>query len=186
MVLTKKQQYSTLSTIHLHHHHGLTWRSNSSQQDGIPHHLRRRYHQPYEDYCRTVPQLFPMVFDRKQIKSINLTQIQTVHPRLISYMDLRWYSFDWYATLGLPNEDTTIYVLQYQYGAWVNNNHKTIRLKFDITGDKHIFNPKITKSIFIHYKKYRAGLPIHHHPNEPLIMSVQSTCPIWYYDLTHM
>ena len=34
--------------------------------------------------------------------------------------------------------------------------------------------------------QYRADLPIHHHPNEPLIMSVQSTCPIWYYDLTHM
>ena len=26
--------------------------------------------------------------------------------------------------------------------------------------------------------QYRADLPIHHHPNEPLIMSVQSTCPI--------
>ena len=24
----------------------------------------------------------------------------------------------------------------------------------------------------------RAGLPIHHHPNEPLVMSVQSTCLI--------
>lgn len=55
-------------------------------------------------------------------------------------MDLRWYSFDWYATLGLPNEDTTIYVLQYQYGRWVNNRQKTIRLKFDISGDEHIFN----------------------------------------------
>ena len=34
--------------------------------------------------------------------------------------------------------------------------------------------------------QYRVDLPIHHHPNEPLVMSIQSTCPIWYYDLTHM
>ena len=26
--------------------------------------------------------------------------------------------------------------------------------------------------------QYRVDLPIHHHPNEPLVMSVQSTCPI--------
>ena len=60
-------------------------------------------------------------------------------------MDLRWYSFDWYATLGLPNEDTTIYVLQYQYGQWVGNAEKKIRLKFDITGDEHIFNHYTTR-----------------------------------------
>jgi hypothetical protein len=52
-------------------------------------------------------------------------------------MDLRWYSFDWYASLGLPNEDTTIYVLQYQYGEWTSNNHRRIKLTFDVTGDEH-------------------------------------------------
>jgi len=54
-------------------------------------------------------------------------------------MNLRWYSFDWYAGLGLPNEDTTIYALKYQYGAWTNNRHRRINLKFDITGDSHTF-----------------------------------------------
>jgi hypothetical protein len=48
-------------------------------------------------------------------------------------MDLRWYSFDWYAALGLPNEDITINVLKYQYGDWMRDDHLRIRLQFDIT-----------------------------------------------------
>ena len=104
---------------------------------------------PYEDYCRSVPQLFPMIFNvemaRQQIKDINSTPIQAVRPGLIGYMDLRWYSFDWYATLGLPNEDTTLYVLQYQYEQWVGNAEKKIRLKFDITGEEHIFSHYTTR-----------------------------------------
>ena len=64
----------------------------------------------------------------------------TVRPGLIGYMDLRWYSFDWYATLGLPDEDTILYVLKYQYGDWLRDDHLRIRLQFDITGDRHIFN----------------------------------------------
>jgi hypothetical protein len=31
------------------------------------------------------------------------------------------------------------------------------------------------------------SLPIHHHPKEPLVMSIQyTTCLIWYYYVTHM
>ena len=99
---------------------------------------------PYEQYCRSVPQLYPLVFTVEvaaaQIADINKTEIETVRPGLIGYMDLRWYSFDWYATLGLPNEDTTLYVLQYKYGDWLRNDHLRIRLQFDVTGDRHIFN----------------------------------------------
>ena len=32
----------------------------------------------------------------------------------------------------------------------------------------------------------RAGLPMYHHPKEPLVMSIQSTCLVWYYYVTHM
>ena len=72
--------------------------------------------------------------------AINRQRIQTVRPGLIGYMDLRWYSFDWYAQLGLPDEDTKTYVLQYRYGDWVQDNEQSIRVTFDITGDQHIFN----------------------------------------------
>ena len=63
-----------------------------------------------------------------------------MRPALIGYMDLRWFSFDWYATLGLPNEDTTIYVLKYRYGDWTHENHRKIRIKFDITGTEYTIN----------------------------------------------
>ena len=55
-------------------------------------------------------------------------------------MDLRWFSFDWYAGLNLPDEDTTVYVLKYRYGDYTNDNQFKIRIKFDITGDEYILN----------------------------------------------
>jgi hypothetical protein len=99
---------------------------------------------PYEEYCRSIPQLYSMIFTVKvaatQMSTINRQAIDGVRPGLIGYMDLRWYSFDWYAQLGLPNEDTTIYVLQFRYGDWVHDDHRKIRVIFTITGDQHIFN----------------------------------------------
>ena len=69
---------------------------------------------PYEHYCRSIPQLRPLILKvaeaTNQAKTIDMQPIETVRPGLIGYMDLRWYSFDWYAGLGLPDEDTTIYV----------------------------------------------------------------------------
>jgi hypothetical protein len=55
-------------------------------------------------------------------------------------MDLRWFSFDWYATLGLPNEETTTYVLKYRYGDWTHENRRKICIKFDITGTEYTRN----------------------------------------------
>ena len=99
---------------------------------------------PYEEYCRSIPQLRPLVLVVKlanqQMAAINRQRINTVRPGLIGYMDLRWYSFDWYAQLGLPDEDLKTYVLQYRYGDWVRDNELSIRVTFDITGDQHIFN----------------------------------------------
>jgi hypothetical protein len=80
--------------------------------------------------------VFTVAVASAQIAAINRTGIETVRPGFIGYMDLRWYTFDWYATLGLPDEDTTtIYVLKYQYGDWFRDDHLRIRLQFDITGD---------------------------------------------------
>jgi hypothetical protein len=99
---------------------------------------------PYEEYCRSIPQLYSMIFTVKvaaaQMSTINRQAIDGVRPGLIGYMDLRWYTFDWYAQLGLPNEGTTIYVLQFRYGDWVHDDHRKIRVIFTITGDQHIFN----------------------------------------------
>lgn len=50
---------------------------------------------PYDQYCRSVPQLYPTVFTvaiaTAQIAVINLTGIEIVRPGLIGF---RWHSFD--------------------------------------------------------------------------------------------
>ena len=74
----------------------------------------------YELYCRSIPQLRPMVLAvvlaNREAGRINHEPIMIVRPRMIGYMALRWFSFDWYAELGLPDEDTTTYQLKYRYG----------------------------------------------------------------------
>ena len=99
---------------------------------------------PYEGYVRSIPQLRPLLLtvalSNKQAAITNRTPILIVRPALIGYMDLRWFSFDWYATLGLPNEDTTTYVLKYRYGDWTHENHRKIRIKFDITDTEYTIN----------------------------------------------
>jgi hypothetical protein len=74
----------------------------------------------YEEYCRSIPQPYSMIFTVKmtaaQMNTINRQAIDGVRPGLIGYMDFRWYFFDWYAELGLPDEDTTTYELQFRYG----------------------------------------------------------------------
>ena len=99
---------------------------------------------PYERYVHSIPQLRPLLLtvalSNKQAAITNRAPILIVRPVLIGYMDLRWFSFDWYATLGLPNEDTTTYVLKYRYDDWTHKNHRKIRIKFDITGTKYTMN----------------------------------------------
>ena len=99
---------------------------------------------PYEPYCRTVPQLRPMVLtvllSNAEALCINHQPIIIVRPRMIGYMDLRWFPFDWYAGLSFPDEDTTTYVLKYRYGDYTNDNQFKIRIKFDITGDEYVLN----------------------------------------------
>lgn len=97
-----------------------------------------------KDLFDSHPQLRSLVFIldvvNKQMTTVNKQGIHTVRPGLIGYMDLRRYSFDWYAQLGFLDEDTTTYVLQYRYGDWVQDNHHKIRVTFTVTGAKHIFN----------------------------------------------
>ncbi len=99
---------------------------------------------PYERYVRSIPQLRPLLLtvalSNKQAAITNRAPILIIRPALIGYMDLRWFSFDWYATLGLPNEDTTTYVLKYRYGDWTHENYRKIRIKFDITGTVYTIN----------------------------------------------
>ena len=58
--------------------------------------------------------IFTVKVAAAQMSTINRQAIDGVRPGLIGYMDLRWYTFDWYAQLGLPN---TMKAPQYMYSS---------------------------------------------------------------------
>jgi hypothetical protein len=57
------------------------------------------------------------------------------------------------------------------------NDKTEVELSFELQDQRRKLQDHICDS-WIAVIQYRVDLPIHHHPNEPLVMSVQSTCPI--------
>ena len=64
---------------------------------------------PYESYCRSLPQLHPLLtsvsISAIEIKRIKNTAISLVVPGDVVYVDLRSYGYEWYSTLNLPDAD---------------------------------------------------------------------------------
>ena len=109
---------------------------------------------PYEIYCRSLPQLHPLLttvsISAIEIKRIKNTVISLVAPGDIVYVDLRSYGFDWYSTLNLPDSDYSNYVVQLTYTSWYNSKH------LKINGIVPIFNEDFSNSAalsadFVHY-----------------------------------
>ena len=86
--------------------------------------------QPYEHFCRSKPELFPIIYDlktaSKHISSLKKTPITSVKPRDIVYVDLRCYGSTWYQSLALPDKDHINYLVEYQYTKWLNRLHTKI------------------------------------------------------------
>jgi hypothetical protein len=76
----------------------------------------------YEDFCRSKPPLFPLIFrlneTRRQIATLNKTPITSVKVGDQVFVDLRSYNDLWYQALKLPNCDTLTYVVVYHYLRW--------------------------------------------------------------------
>ena len=81
----------------------------------------------YEVYCKSLPQLSPLVTNKKEsdilIKAINSTPITAVGPNTPIFLDLRAIGAGRYEALNLPDSDFTTYVLEGKYTAWNNSNH---------------------------------------------------------------
>ena len=86
----------------------------------------------YELYCKSLPQLSPLVTNKKEsdilIKAINSTPITAVGPNTPIFLDLRAIGAGWYEALNLPDNDFTTYVVEGKYTAWNNSNHTSIQL----------------------------------------------------------
>jgi len=87
--------------------------------------------QPYEYFCRSRSELFPIIFDlktaTKQLSILKKTLITAVKPNDIVYVDLRCYSSSWYQTLPLPDKDHITYLIKYKYTKWLNKTHTKIQ-----------------------------------------------------------
>jgi len=86
---------------------------------------------PYEDYCRSKPELHILVYDLKEAREMETrlkrTPITSVTPGDEVYVDLRSWGPGWYSKLDLPDKDHLTYVVKLQYTNWAN----TKRLKLD-------------------------------------------------------
>jgi hypothetical protein len=75
--------------------------------------------QQYETYCRSLPQLFPLVVLHKEalqlMKILNRTPITVVVAGQTAYLDIRAIGAGWYEGLHLPNSDYASYVVPMIY-----------------------------------------------------------------------
>lgn len=82
----------------------------------------------YETYCRSIPCLYPLIFNLKEanshIKAIKMRDITSVAPGDTVYVLLRWYNHIWYDSLPLPDLFDKDYLLEFKYVAWTKRNSK--------------------------------------------------------------
>jgi hypothetical protein len=92
---------------------------------------------PYENFCRSQPPLFPLIFTvaeaKRRIAEINAKPITEVQPGDKVFVDLRSRGNAWYQGLGLPRCDELTYVLPCKYGPFYGRNERKIRLFFELT-----------------------------------------------------
>jgi hypothetical protein len=87
--------------------------------------------QPYEYFCRSRSELFPLIYDLKtasqQISALKKTPITSVKPGNIVLVDVRCYGSAWYKGLPLPDKEHITYVVEYKYTKWLNKIHTKIQ-----------------------------------------------------------
>jgi hypothetical protein len=84
----------------------------------------------YETFCRSLPQLFPLITLLKEslslIKDINTTPITCIAPLTTVYMDIRAFGAGWYDGMNFPDAYSTSYIVKLTYTAWHNLSHTRI------------------------------------------------------------
>jgi hypothetical protein len=82
--------------------------------------------QQFETFCNARSELYLLLFSAAEastmMAAINRTNISEVAPGSNVFVNLRFFGFEWYNSLGLPNSDTINYVVAFTYMRWY---HKT-------------------------------------------------------------
>jgi len=98
----------------------------------------------YENFCRSRPELSPLIYsaaDALKLKQeLNKKPITGVSPGQSAYVDIRYYSSEWYAQLGLPDPDHHSYVVKFDYTEWANKKHTKIWATCELLDEVHQVN----------------------------------------------
>ena len=85
---------------------------------------------PYEEYCRSKPPLFQLVYTinvaKQEAARLNKLPITEVSPGDLVYVDLRWYGAEWYRQINLPDKDFKTYVVVFRYERLASQNRKIV------------------------------------------------------------
>jgi hypothetical protein len=85
---------------------------------------------PFETYCRSNFELYPLLFTaaaaKTWIKEINQKPITEIKPGDTAYVNLRSYGSAWYDALQLPSQPGRRYVIAYKYGSFSNSSKRKI------------------------------------------------------------
>jgi hypothetical protein len=99
---------------------------------------------PYEDYVRSVPELFPLLYRVKEAKAIisdiNKSPILHIEKGDKFFVDIRYYGADWYEALNLPNKHEVTYVAEHVYGR-INANRLKAEVICPILNRQFLANP---------------------------------------------
>jgi hypothetical protein len=100
---------------------------------------------PYEDYCRSNPELDDLLHDADKVghehDRIRQVPITEVEPGLTVYVNIRYFGFDEYdATVPLHNKFHTRYVLPFVYKKWAGTRHLTLDGFFPLLGERLLYN----------------------------------------------
>jgi hypothetical protein len=92
--------------------------------------------QQYESFCDSHRQLKLLLFSsEKALRMIHAKQTQKiteVQPGDIVYVNIRWYSEDWFQQLDLPDMFVIQYVVAFKFIDWSNNAHTKIHGVCDV------------------------------------------------------
>ena len=76
----------------------------------------------FEEFVYSEPQLFPLRFNAadapKRVTAMKREPIRDIALHDVFYLDLRYWGYEWFDALDLPNAYSTTYVVPCEYVAW--------------------------------------------------------------------
>jgi hypothetical protein len=115
--------------------------------------------QAYETFVRARPALSPLLYskevaDKRRIE-LNRQPITEVTPGDSAYVDIRYYSAQWYAELGLEDPEHRMYVVKFDYVKWIGKNKLRIIAVCQLFDEQH----KVTHEFVQRYGSCKVLLP---------------------------